>query len=187
MIIPPPVAWAELDAAAKRARLLEAARELFAREGLGAAMPAVAAAAGAGVGSVYRQFADKDDLVAALVLQRLAEILDEIDGTSPTAEPFGDVAGMVWRVIETGDGCDDMMTEAIAATSDRPDVSDARADVAAGIERLLDRARVEGTLRPDAVVQDVRLLFAAVRGADRVAPGGGRRIAELLLDGLRAR
>ena len=72
MAIPPPagICWSELDAEAKRARLLAAAGEVFAREGLDAPMPAIAAAAGAGVGSVYRQFPAKRDLLAALVVER---------------------------------------------------------------------------------------------------------------------
>jgi len=65
--------WSALDAHEKRARLLRAAGDVFAREGLQAPMPAVAAAAGAGVGSVYRQFPSKRDLLAALVVERLQE------------------------------------------------------------------------------------------------------------------
>ena len=63
--------WSELDAEDKRATLLRAAGEVFARDGLDAPMPAIAAAAGAGVGSVYRQFPSKRDLLAALVVERL--------------------------------------------------------------------------------------------------------------------
>lgn len=187
MVIPHQEPWADLDPVAKRARLLDAARELFAREGLGASMPAVAAAAGAGVGSVYRQFADKEDLVAALVLERLAEVEHRIERTTPTADAWADFTTMIWDVMDTADGCDDVMTEAITATSDRPEVSEARARVADGLDRIMDRARVQGTLRPDAEVQDVRLLFAAVRGGDRYAAEGGQRVAELLLEGMRVR
>lgn len=187
MVIPHQPTWAELSPDAKRERLLEAARGVFSRDGLDASMPAVAAAAGAGVGSVYRQFADKDDLVAALVLQRLAEFLGQLEAAAPTADAWADFTEMIRLGIESKDGCDDLMTEAIAATSDRPDVSAARAEVADAIDAVMDRARVQGTLRADAEVQDVRLLFAAVRGADGYAGGGGRRIAHLLVEGLRAR
>ncbi len=76
MGIPKPGAvtcWADLGRDEKRARLLQAAGEVFAREGLDAPIPAVAAAAGAGIGSVYRQFPSKRDLLAALVSERLRE------------------------------------------------------------------------------------------------------------------
>ncbi len=36
-------------------------------------MPAIAEAAGAGIGSVYRQFPSKQDLLATLVVERLKE------------------------------------------------------------------------------------------------------------------
>ncbi|WP_354697680.1 hypothetical protein DSM112329_03317 [Paraconexibacter sp. AEG42_29] len=182
-----PQAWVDLPAEDKRARVLDAARELFAQEGLGASMPAVAAAAGAGVGSVYRQFADKDDLIAALVLERLAEFLADLESMRPGADAWTDVERMIWLGAACRDGGDEVLTRAIVATSARPDVSAARALVADAIERVLDRARAEGTLRADVGVADVRLVFAAVRGADGYAAGGGRRVAELLIDGLRAR
>src|SRR5271165_6325648 len=68
--------WAALDTEAKRERLLRAAAEVFAREGLGAPMPVVAAAAGAGVASIYRQFPSKHELLAALVTRRFEQIAD---------------------------------------------------------------------------------------------------------------
>ena len=87
----PPVprrrAGSALDAAEKRARLLRAAGEVFARDGLDAPMPAVAAAAGAGVGSVYRQFPSKHDLLAALVVERLQEIERRRRGGAREREP----------------------------------------------------------------------------------------------------
>jgi AcrR family transcriptional regulator len=138
------------------------------------------------VGSVYRQFADKDDLVAALVVQRLDEVRETVRSTPATADGFADLEAMIWRVIDAKDGCDEIMVEAIAVTGTRRDVIDARATLADAIDDVMDRARVQGTLRPDAEVQDVRLLFTAVRAADRFAAGGGRRVAQVFIDGLRA-
>src|SRR5271157_2549419 len=66
--------WSELSPEAKYERLLDAAGTVFARDGLQAPMPTVAAAAGAGVGSLYRQFPSKRELVAELVVRRLTLI-----------------------------------------------------------------------------------------------------------------
>src|SRR5256885_16287003 len=63
--------WAALDAESKRRRLVEAAEAVFARDGLDAPVPAIAAEAGAGVGSGYRAFASQEDLIAALAVERL--------------------------------------------------------------------------------------------------------------------
>src|SRR3954471_11311159 len=74
MAIPAPAKrepWAALDPESKRQRLVQAAEAVFARDGLDAPVPAIAAAAGAGVGSVYRAFESKEDIVAALAVERL--------------------------------------------------------------------------------------------------------------------
>src|ERR1700761_8440912 len=66
--------WTALDAAGKRERLVVAATDVFARDGLDAPMSAVADAAGAGVASVYRMFESKRELLAALVVWRMDEV-----------------------------------------------------------------------------------------------------------------
>ena len=54
------------DAERNRERILAAAAEVFARRGLSGTMDDVAAEAGVGVGTVYRRFPEKDDLIEAL-------------------------------------------------------------------------------------------------------------------------
>src|SRR5690349_14931045 len=54
------------DARRNRERVLEAAREIFGRDGIDAQIDDIAACAGVGVGTVYRHFATKDALVQAL-------------------------------------------------------------------------------------------------------------------------
>ena len=77
----------------KRERLLRAAGEVFARSGLQAPMPEVAAGAGAGVGSVYRQFPSKRLLLAALVIERLEEMRE--DAEAAVLSPAGPWAALV--------------------------------------------------------------------------------------------
>lgn len=55
------------DAAANRERIVAAARELLAREGLEASMEEVARAAGVGAGTLYRRFVTKDVLIDAIL------------------------------------------------------------------------------------------------------------------------
>ena len=72
----PATDWTTLDPASKTERLLSAAAEVFARQGLDAPMSEVADAAGAGVASVYRRFPSKRELLAALVVRRLEQIAE---------------------------------------------------------------------------------------------------------------
>jgi AcrR family transcriptional regulator len=179
--------WSELDAEAKRARLLRAAGEVFARSGLEAPMPEVAAAAGAGVGSVYRQFPSKRDLLAALVVERLESV--EKDAEAALASPAGPWAALVtllWDYAERQAG-DDVVGEAIACVSTDPAVDRAYAATTAALERLLEAGRAEGRLRPDATTEDLRLLFAATRAAGQLGPGAWRRMLELGIDALDTR
>ena len=52
-------------------------------------------------------------------------------------------------------------------------------------QQLIDRAREEGTVRSDATVTDLRIVFAAARAADEVEAGGRDRVLTLMLEALR--
>ena len=65
------------DARRNREAVLAAAKKLFADQGLDAQMPDVAKAANVGVGTVYRHFPTKDDLIAALVAERFERLADK--------------------------------------------------------------------------------------------------------------
>jgi AcrR family transcriptional regulator len=179
--------WATLDQAAKRERLLCAALEVFAAEGLGASMPTIAAAAGAGVASIYRQFPSKHELLAALVARRLEQIADEAAfATATEGNRWEALTTMLWKIVEH-QSYDDLLGEARLAVSDHPDVKRATDRTTRALERLLAAARAEGRLRADATTLDLRLLFAATRAAKQVEPASWRRMLELLIDSLEQR
>jgi AcrR family transcriptional regulator len=177
--------WAELDAEEKRARLLRAAGEVFARDGLDAPMPAIAAAAGAGVGSVYRQFPSKHDLLAALVVERLQESERGAEAALAGGEDrWSALTGLLWTLAERQAG-DDVLGEAMATVSEHPAVVEALAATLHSLESLLDAARAEGKLRADATALDLRLLFASTRAASLLEAGAWRRMLDLGIDALR--
>lgn len=176
--------WAELSAADKRSRLLRVAGEIFARDGLDAPMPIIAAAAGAGVGSVYRQFPSKRDLLAALVSERLDETERGAEAAlQSSAGPWSALTGLLWALAERQAG-DDVLGEAMATVSAHPQVELALARTTQALEQLLAAARAEGRLRPDATTLDLRLLFSATRAAAQLESGAWRRMLELGIDAL---
>jgi AcrR family transcriptional regulator len=182
---PTEACWSGLDAEQKRATLLRAAGEVFARDGLDAPMPVIAAAVGAGVGSVYRQFPSKHDLLAALVVERLQET--ELGADAALAGPDSPgkaLTGELWALAER-QANDDVLGEAMATVSEHPAVQEALAHTIAALERLLAAARDEGSVRADATTLDLRLLFAATRAASELEPGAWRRMLELGIDALR--
>jgi AcrR family transcriptional regulator len=190
MSIPPlerEPAWAHLDPEAKRARLLRAAGEVFASNGLGTPMPVVAAAAGAGIGSVYRQFSSKHDLIAELVIDRLDQIAA---GAHEAGKRAGDrwaaLTEMLWRLLER-QSCDDFFGDAMLMVSEHPQVIAALARAHEAFDQLLIDTRAEGRLRSDASPLDLRLVFAATRAARQVDREAWRRMLELLIDALDTR
>jgi AcrR family transcriptional regulator len=178
--------WSSLGQQEKRTRLLLAAGEVFARDGLDAPMPAVAAAAGAGVGSVYRQFSSKRDLLAALVVERLQESERGAEGALASGgDRWSVLTGLLWTLAERQAG-DDVLGEAMVTVSEHPAVVEALSATVVSLERLLAAARAEGKLRADATTLDLRLLFAATRAAAQLEAGAWRRMLELGIDALRA-
>ena len=178
--------WAALDQPAKRERLLEAAARVFARDGLDAPIPAVAAAAGAGVASIYRLFPCKHDLLAELVVRRLDQI---VAGTERAAEQPGErwaALRTLLRTLVEQQACDEFLGEAILRVEGHPAVQAATGRATDALEQLLGAARAEGRLRADATTLDLRLLFAATRAARRIDRNAERRMLQLLVDGLRA-
>jgi AcrR family transcriptional regulator len=190
MAIPPPadtVGWAALDAPAKRARLLAVSHEVFTSEGLDAPMPALAAAAGIGVGSLYRQFPSKRDLLAALVIERLEEVTaGALTALSSPAGPWPALTAFLWDHAEQAVG-DHVLAEAIASLQVDPEVKLVRARTTAALQRLLDAAKRDAAVREDATVLDLRLIFAAARAAEQVETGAWRRALELGIDALARR
>ena len=149
-------------------------------------MPAIARAAGAGVGSVYRQFASKDDRVAALAERRLAWLESRARRGAARRTTRGLRCSASCGSALGDDASDDVAAQAI---SQRLDVdhgaggprAGARADRGAGGD-----GREQGVVRADATRLDVTLVIVAARGVRKVQPAAWRRIVELAIDGLRA-
>ena len=83
------------DAQANRQRLILAARAVFRERGPGADIKEIADRAGVGVGTVYRNFATKDDLLAAIVQSVMAEVRDHLAGSYDLAAPASSIAAML--------------------------------------------------------------------------------------------
>ena len=96
------------DAERNRQRILEAAREAFAHDGLSVTLDEIGRRAGVGVGTVYRRFPDKDQLIEALFEDRMNEFValadeclgfeDAWDGLVHFLEPRGPGAGLRSRL-----------------------------------------------------------------------------------------
>jgi AcrR family transcriptional regulator len=173
------------DARRNRAKVLEAARASMARDGLDAQMEEIARAAGVGVGTVYRHFPNKDELVDALANERF-ERLSEL-GREALAQPdpwssFENFIRAAAR-IQTEDRA---RSEVLVS---RPATMQAAADrvgMRGLVEKLMDRAQRAGVIRPDAVPADVPMLMCALAGTNSNPKMDPERYIAIALDGLRA-
>lgn len=179
-----PAPWGDLGADEKRQRVLDVAKDVFTEQGLEATMPRVAAAAGIGVGSLYRCYGSKEDLVAALVIRQLGLLQAEVSAAAEQEDAWSAIEHSVRRIADR-QATNKLLSGALGLISDRRDVGVALGELSLAWQQLIDRAREEGTVRSDATVTDLRFVFAAARAADEVEAGGRDRVLTLMLEALR--
>ncbi|GLY15993.1 TetR family transcriptional regulator [Kineosporia sp. NBRC 101677] len=197
-----PVGGAEANESVTE-RILEAASEVFAADGLHATLADVAARAGVGVATVYRRFPNKDELILALFQRRFEEALEQVRLAVEAPDPWeGFVAffeGGVRRF--SGDrGFRDFVigsySESVGwsrgTSPDRVEVMVHQQHVRMGeyLDRMLARCQEAGVIRDDLVASDLfALTMAAVSSIDFAAHKSGpdiyQRVIGVILDGLR--
>jgi AcrR family transcriptional regulator len=183
--VPAPERLMRSDARRNREKVLTAARRVMARKGLDAQMEEIARRAGVGVGTVYRHFPTKDDLVEALAsarFERLAELAREaLEREEPWAA-FEEFMRAGAR-IQTEDLA---LSEVLVS---RPEVMRAGADAVGMLDltgKIMRRAQRSGDLRPDADPTDVPMVMCALAGTCRNPKMDPDRYIGIVLDGLRA-
>jgi AcrR family transcriptional regulator len=189
----PPLPGAEralrADARRNREAIVAAAKKLFADEGLDAQMPDVAKAAKVGVGTVYRHFPTKEDLIAALAGERFERLADKAREGLEMDDPWEGVCAFL-RFSAEIQADDRGLCEVMGS---RPEVMSASA-FAVGLDQLCDklvrRAQRSGDLRKDLDWEDIPMIACSLGRitAAEAGPAVGRwpRLVEIVIDGLRA-
>jgi AcrR family transcriptional regulator len=173
------------DAARNRDALLEAARACFARSGQATQMDDVAAAAGVGVGTLYRHFPTKLDLICALLAEQLACFVARAEAADDRSawDRLTNLLRTMLRSQSTNRALAEIPTCQVAKT--RPELQQQREALHAALATLLRDASAEGALRSGIGVDDVlRFVFNAHLAEHEDA---WRAYAEVVIDGLRAR
>lgn len=178
------------DAARNRERIVEAARELYATRGLGVGLNEVAHHAGLGVGTVYRRFPVKEDLVRAALSEPLREMTEVAQQAMATERAWDGLVLLLERgaaLLTANLGVRDV---ALGLDSDaREDLGPLVEDFAGLGDTLMSRAREQGDLRPGVTGDDLVLVLwmvteVAVHSAQS-QPGAYRRYLQMVMDGLR--
>jgi AcrR family transcriptional regulator len=178
------------DAERNRDRILDAARRLYATDGLGVSMAAVARAAGVGIATLFRRFPGQDDLIAAVFADRMAVYGDAVTTALADPDPWRGFTGYVETVCAM-QAEDRGFAEVLTMTFPAVKAIEARRDRAYGqFVELIAKAKAGGRLRADFVPEDLPLLLMANAGVIAVtgdaAPDAWRRLVGYLIQAFAA-
>jgi AcrR family transcriptional regulator len=178
------------DAQRNRDALVVSARDLIASGGVDVPVEEITRRAGVGMGTLYRHFPTKSDLVDAV----LEETLDSYVGLARDALEVEDAwegfAGFLEQALALHAANRGLKAAIASSAHGRERARAARRRIRPLLRQLVERAQAQGTLRSDLTAEDVPMLLWAggglVEAAGDVAPDLWRRYLALLLDGLRA-
>lgn len=182
---PAPARPLRADAQRNRDKVLRVAAEVFAAEGLSVPVHEIARRAGVGTGTVSRHFPTKEELFAAILIDRMAHLTRLADDLARTHDPgpaFFTFFASIVREGATHRG----LAEALAGAGFDVESAGQQAghDMPGRLRDLLTRAQAAGAVRTDVGYDDVKALLAGTMSCDAhtLEP-----ILTVITDGLRPR
>jgi AcrR family transcriptional regulator len=179
------------DAARNRAALITAACEVFGERGLDAPLDEIATRAGVGNATLYRRFACREALIAAVFEERMADHAAAVDEALENPDPWAGFRSYVLDILAM-QAADRGLADLLSCSGDDAtgELARLREHAYDGAIELVRRAQEAGELRKDFGSQDIVLILMAnsgvVQRTAKSAPESWRRLAAFILDGLRA-
>jgi AcrR family transcriptional regulator len=176
------------DAARNRERILAAAGEVFAARGLEVTLDDIADHAGVGVGTVYRRFHDKEQLIDALFDDRMDAVVSAAEAALAAADPWLGLEGFFVSMLELQAADRGLRELVFAGQHGRERVARARTRLEPLVQEVVQRGQASGHLRGDVRADDVpfiqKMLAQVIDIAGEVSPDLWRRYLTIMLDGL---
>jgi AcrR family transcriptional regulator len=176
-----------VDAQRKMDALLQAALEVFAKSGVDAPVREIAERAGVGLGTVYRHFPQRSDLIVAVFRNQMDACADAASVIASKYEPGEALARWMQRYVDfigTKRGLAAALHSGDPAYSALPGYFDKRLRPA--LRTLLDAAVRAKVVRPAVEADDLlRAVATLCHGAHGEEPAYARKMVELLVSGLR--
>ena len=175
------------DARRNRQQLVEAARQALTTRGSDASIEQIAKAAGVGVGTLYRHFPRRIDLVEAVYSQdvdALVALAQELDGVDL---PWDALETWLQAFVRYAQAKRTFLAELHEAFEKNPALALAsREKIRASAGRVLERAQTAGVARDDLDAADLVQLVAGMCLARNASPGQNDRLLVVVLDGMRS-
>ncbi|WP_285566518.1 TetR/AcrR family transcriptional regulator [Streptomyces sp. RTGN2] len=177
------------DPARNRGRTIDAAREVFAAQGVGAGLNEIAHHAGVGIGTICRHFPDKQVLVDAALGDRFTELTALVDHGLAAATAWEGLTHVMRQAVAMNVADRGLRDIVFSSRHGRRRADALRDGLAPRLEQLLQRAQREGAVRPDLTVADlVMIMLMLTEFAHRsspVRPDAYSRYLELIISSLR--
>jgi AcrR family transcriptional regulator len=174
------------DARRNNERLVDAARKVFAEHGGGASMEAIAKQAGVGVGTLYRHFPKRIDVVEAVYRDDVDVLVGSVDRGLTQLDPWSALEAWLHAYVDYGRSKRTFLNELHEAFEKNPDLKPASRDrIWAACNQVLTRAQAAGLARTDIDGQDLMQLVSPMCMNGTLSAEQGRRLLIMVLDGLR--
>jgi len=177
------------DARRNREKVLAAAEELFAEQGIKVHVGDIAKRAGVGVGTVSRHFPTKNDLLDAVLAVRFGDLRDRCDTALENPDPVEAFRRLVIDTSEYQAHHKALAEEMKDGGEPSSTTLAARDDFFVRLTEVVHRAQAAGAVRDDIGPADIGLLFAgiaqAAAGREHIDSTLRERYVCILLDGLR--
>ena len=175
------------DARRNYERLVAAAKDVFAAEGGGASMEAVARKAEVGIGTLYRHFPKRIDLVEAVYSSDVDELIQAAEDALSQLEPWPAVVAFLEAFVRYAQSKRTFLNELREAFEKNPDLKSAnRERIDAVTDLVIRRAQEAGVVRTDVDGADVTQLLGPMCTSPTMTREQGDRLLPMILDGLRA-
>jgi AcrR family transcriptional regulator len=178
------------DARDNRDRILDAARAVFAADGLTVPMREIARRAGVGPATLYRRFPTKEALVTEAFTDQMRACNAIVDEGLADPDPWHGFRGVIEKICELHARDRGFTAAFMSAYPNAIDFAASRDHALSSFAELARSAKNAGHLRPDFVLDDLILILMANNGIRATSPAArvaaSRRFAALAIQALHA-
>jgi AcrR family transcriptional regulator len=174
------------DARRNYERLVAAAKEEFAEHGGGASMEAIARRAGVGVGTLYRHFAKRLDVVEAVYRTDVDELIAAAEESLTEPDAWEGLQSWLHAFLRYAQTKRTLLSELREAWEANPSLKCATRDrIDAAVESVFGRAQRAGVVRSDVDGSEVMQLISPLCTTSTLNAEQAERLLAMILDGLR--